>query len=145
MVRASFLCFLSVTRFFFNLFYSIITFFSFCGIFRLFQDARASVRTGSYAPGYARGCKLIAKRLYSLVSVSHGRCSVVVNCGLTFHRATASRIRHRKVQRGLQVQSKTIFNFLTGVTNLWNYGPRNLRNLRNLTKITYFDRNIYFQ
>ena len=38
-----------------------------------------------------------------------------------------------------------------GVTNLWNYGPRNLwnlrnpRNLRNLTKITYFDRNIYFE
>ena len=37
-----------------------------------------------------------------------------------------------------------------GVTNLWNYRPRNLwnlrnpRNLRNLTKITYFDRNIYF-
>ena len=40
---------------------------------------------------------------------------------------------------------------LMGVTNLWNYGPRNLwnlrnpRNLRNLTKITYFDRNIYFE
>ena len=34
---------------------------------------------------------------------------------------------------------------LGGVTNLRNYGPRNLRNPRNLTKITYFDRNIYFE
>ena len=33
----------------------------------------------------------------------------------------------------------------TGVTNPRNYGPRNLRNPRNLTKITYFDRNIYFE
>ena len=37
-----------------------------------------------------------------------------------------------------------------GVTNLWNYRPRNhgtcgtRGNLRNLTKITYFDRNINF-
>ena len=51
-VRASFLCFLSITRFFLNFILFNNYFFSFCGICRLFfQDARASVRTGSYAPG----------------------------------------------------------------------------------------------
>ena len=46
---------------------------------------------------------------------------------------------------------RIFLQFLMGVTNLWNYGPRNLwnprnlRNLWNLTKITCFDRNIYFE
>ena len=55
--------------------------------------------------------------------------------------------------RNLDLLGLTLQNLLdrfakTGVTNLRNYGPRNLwnlRNLRNLTKITYFDRNIYFE
>ena len=37
--------------------------------------------------------------------------SHVVNSGLTFYRVTTSRIGHRELQRGLHVQSKTIFNF----------------------------------
>ena len=46
------------------------------------------------------------------------------------------------------IVSERKMNAKTGVTSLPNYGPRNLRNppnLRNLTKITYFDRNIYFE
>ena len=40
------------------------------------------------------------------------------------------------------IVSERKMNAKTGVTNLRNYGPRNLRNL---TKITYFDRNISFE
>ena len=43
---------------------------------------------------------------------------------------------------------RSVFKLFRGVTNLRNYGPRKLQNLwnpRNLTKITYFDRNIYFE
>ena len=56
--------------FFFNFILFNNHFFSFCGIFRLFQDARASVRTGSYAPVIGSVLKVTSRicvqRLYSI-------------------------------------------------------------------------------
>ena len=58
--------------------------------------------------------------------LSFTRSSQCGQLGLTFHRVTTLRIGHRKLQRGLQVQSKTIFNSFVAKQNelLWIVGKR---------------------
>ena len=68
---------------------------------------------------HARGCKWIAEQFYSngyhtgITGELHAVVASVVNSGLTFHHVTTLRIGQRKLQRGLHVQSKTIFFFTT--------------------------------
>ena len=68
---------------------------------------------------HAGGCKWITKQFYSngyhtgITAELHAVVASVVNFRLTFHRATTLRIGHRKLQKGLHVQSKTIFIFFT--------------------------------
>ena len=60
--------------------------------------------------------------------------SHVVNSGLTFYRVTTSRIGHRKLQRGLHVQSKTIFNFFLPhfLYSFWHFNRQNALETLNL-------------
>ena len=50
--------------------------------------------------------------------ISRGRRSVVTELRPTFHRATTLRIGHRKLQRGLHVQSKTIFDIVYHISRI---------------------------
>ena len=71
-----------------------------------------------------QGCKWIAKQFYSndyhtgITAEFHAVLAVWSDSGLTFHRVTTLQIGHRKLLRGLHVQSKTIFNIFYHISRI---------------------------
>ena len=106
MVRASFLCFLSITRFFQFYFIQKSLFFSFCGIFRLFfrthvrpcvqvatplhkdpRDIARWVNVPYTSTAQPYGNANVHRKKWPCISVVVPRCFEVYNCSRSSHSA----------------------------------------------------------